>query len=882
MAPKYWANEEQRSWLHGWMPDFVRRQAEKKLHLFWPTLYAGWFERYPEHTALNLPLPNSESVRELTQNEIATLGAAIMTRKTQIESWYRYQRKKIAKGGGIVAATQMSTLLDSLFDMRTRSKGHVHQAIEIFQKRNRDAIKAALEAASYDKLDTRNDEDNWTDEADGSEAAKIKSSKSDRMRTRTQVVMALWQAALPEEKEAVYAEVEKEKEEQRAADLKEESDNAPRTPAQLQDAIDVVDTFFAKAHAAIEKSTEWVGLSMVGGCNPRLGGNLSMKIICNGATPGGNDFEDFYDEFQNVVQAFERFLQLVFSPEHCQSRALDAKAASTSDPTRPVTIIPAPIPATLSPPTEPAKKKKKKRTKTKSPAVVQEPIEGASILSASTTALPTPGVNSVQSDTRDEDLSSIVGDSADVRLDDLEASGAIPLSPTFSPWDHGNEDIGVSSLLLDDETEAAHHNNSSWPLGMTPPLSPRAAGAIAQRERGGAPGEGPAMAAIDPELIALSVSPSPTSERLMPCVPRPRHTPRTPLAPSVTAKPAGAQTTAARALSDIIGAKKFLTPTSFATHSPLPDAAARPSPPVAAAAPIRCGSAYLAAAAPARCRCSSVSPITAALRISAPPPPPIAPAHQSLIAAAAPPIAAPVTAAPTPTTADLADLELPESRPATKVPLDKTARKGRQPPPRRKSGPRKVADKEAAANQAQAVASVTAGAKKRGRPPKAAAAAGSEGEGEGDAPLDDVTNSPTAETGTIVLCMVVGNNRASARRAAQQEKAKQSKAMEDAHKAQVAKGWLPGPEGSVVILPSSAQKPTRVKKPTRNWEGVAYTIPRVNTRPRVPLLNASGKALLARAATAKTKKAEENTTGAKRKAPFAASETCSRKKQKTT
>ncbi|KAF8179380.1 hypothetical protein K438DRAFT_1769085 [Mycena galopus ATCC 62051] len=910
MAPPYWANEAQRTWLHGWMPDFVRRQAEKKLHLFWPTLYAAWFEQFPEHTALKLPLPKAEGARELTPDELATLVAAILARKN-----YRYQRKKIAKGGGVVAAVQMSTLLDSLFDMRTKTKGRVHQAIEIFQKRNRDVIKAALEAASYDKLDARDEEDDWTDEADGSEAAKIKSTKSDRMRTRTRVVMALWQAASPEEKEAVYAEVEKEKEEQRATDLKEESDNAPRTPAQLQDAIDVVDTFFVKAHAAVQKSTEWVGLSIVGGCNPRLGGNLSMKIICNGATPGGNDFEDFYDEFQNVVQVFERFLQLVFSPEHCKSRALDGKAASTSDPTRPVTVIPAPAPTAPAPLTEPAKKKKK-RTKTKSPAVVEEPIQGTDPVQAQ--AQPAAATNLVQLDNADEGLFSTAGDLVNVQLDDLRVRAITP-SPTLSPnatspWNDETQD-GDTSFF--DNGDQATHNNLSWSLGMPPPLSPRSAGAIAERERGGAPGDGPTMAVIDPELMALSVSPSPTSVserpkpkaafrgaaaragpestvtesaasafRLSPLFDalRPTSAPRTPLifgaSPAstpgytspfaftfkpalkmpVAAKPAGGPTTAARTLSMIIGAK----PTTAAV-------AAHPSPPAVAPPPL-----------PVAPAAHSSSPIAAAAAIMAPVPPPVATGPAFAGAPAPPPVAAapivaarsspPVLTAPPITTApplpaapavpaapalmtaptNLDDLELPECRPVAKPPIKETVRKGRKPPgPKRKSGTKKVANKKAAASQAQAVASVTAGAKKRGRPPKAAAAAAS---GE---PLDDVSNLPTAETGTIVFCTKVGNNRASARKAAQQEKANQAKATEDARKAQVAKGWLPGPEGSVTFLPP------RVKKPTRNWEGAEFVLPKVNTRPRAPQLDASEKALLARAAAAKATR-----TSTKRKTPL--------------
>jgi hypothetical protein len=63
-------------------------------------------------------------------------------------------------------------MVDAIFDLRPKPKKRVHQAIEIFQRRNRDLIKDALTTAGYDKLNERDDEeDNWTDEADGSAAA---------------------------------------------------------------------------------------------------------------------------------------------------------------------------------------------------------------------------------------------------------------------------------------------------------------------------------------------------------------------------------------------------------------------------------------------------------------------------------------------------------------------------------------------------------------------------------------------------------------------------------------------------------------------------------------------------------------------------------------
>ncbi|KAJ7797373.1 hypothetical protein B0H14DRAFT_3493784 [Mycena olivaceomarginata] len=175
MAPKSWATDEQLAWLHdGFVADYLRRQAEKKLHLFWGPLHHRWFQAFPEHTALSLPLPDDEHGRELTDEDAVLLGAAIQ----KLENWFRYQSKKI---GNVDAAnsSKLGAMVDAIFDLRPKPKKRVHQAIEIFQQRNRDLIKDALTTAGYDKLNERDDEeDDWTDEADGSAAARAKAPKS--------------------------------------------------------------------------------------------------------------------------------------------------------------------------------------------------------------------------------------------------------------------------------------------------------------------------------------------------------------------------------------------------------------------------------------------------------------------------------------------------------------------------------------------------------------------------------------------------------------------------------------------------------------------------------------------------------------------------------
>jgi hypothetical protein len=123
--------------------------------------------------------------------------------------------------------------------------------------------------------------------------------------------------------------------------------------------------------------------------------------------------------------------------------------------------------------------------------------------------------------------------------------------------------------------------------------------------------------------------------------------------------------------------------------------------------------------------------------------------------------------------------------------------------------------------------------------------------------LADVTNEEhTVEEGTVVLCNVVGNNRAAARRVAMEEKVAELKAAADAHAAQRAKGWIPGPEGSVVLLGP------RSRRPPVHFDG---TVAQSSGKPKtlVPKLDTSERALLARAGI--KRKADANPAAAPKK-----------------
>jgi hypothetical protein len=81
MPPQPWATADQAVFLHTWMADFLRRQAEKKLGQFWAPVYSTWFSKYPEQVELHLPLPDNPDARQLTPEENTKLGVAITERK---------------------------------------------------------------------------------------------------------------------------------------------------------------------------------------------------------------------------------------------------------------------------------------------------------------------------------------------------------------------------------------------------------------------------------------------------------------------------------------------------------------------------------------------------------------------------------------------------------------------------------------------------------------------------------------------------------------------------------------------------------------------------------------------------------------------------------
>ncbi|KAJ7480906.1 hypothetical protein FB451DRAFT_1556369 [Mycena latifolia] len=483
MSPHPWATDGQATYLHGWMGDFISRQGEGKLHLFWPPMFEGWFSRWPEEATLCLPLPSDRTARALTDEELVLLGAAIVTKKHRLENWFRNQRKKIGNAN-TPAGGASGAILRSLFRQLAPKRRRAHKPTEIFQTRNKEPIRLALDKAGFNAVGL---------------------SKSDRMRMRTRVANALWAEASAEEVDAVEAEVEREKKEIQ----EEEADSGKRrTPRDFQDGIDVLEQVYRDVHTATYNASGWVGMSIMGGPNPRMNGELSMKIICFGQTPAGNDFEDSCVDFdRNLTEPFAGFLGACYTAQQRAERALPARPTAADGPGATRTDAREGTAKTT-------KSKKKKTSKGAAVATAATSPTTPTTPDASTPTNPPPiPVEIVEPWLADTSPGPDDGD--DSSLDDDTFFPGLFHSPPRA--EQADDMFSFDPAATEPSLPLAAFN--PWPAGMPPPPSPATAMAIADAERGIPSG---ARMAIDPMLDGAS-SPSPVSLRpAAPVVARPK------------------------------------------------------------------------------------------------------------------------------------------------------------------------------------------------------------------------------------------------------------------------------------------------------------------------------------------------------------------------
>ncbi|KAJ6539873.1 hypothetical protein DFH09DRAFT_1090184 [Mycena vulgaris] len=380
MAPKPWATSVQLAYLGLQMPEYIRRQAQKKLYMFWGPMEEGWFSRFSEHASLGLPLLSDPSAPALTKDQLTALGMAISARKKQLANWYRRERKKI-RTGNAGPGKKLSPLAKALAK-RTKPVGRrVHQAVEVFQKLHKDEIRAELTAHAQAP--------DVPEETREEQELAVRMSRSERMHLRGRVVSKLWANASEEERQDVYWEIVREKAALAKARREAEERDGTRgktTGEQYQEGVDSVDEMFEGAHALLGENTGWVGVLLLAGPTPRMpGGEITVKVICSGKTPAGNTFAESCVDFEKqIVEQFTQFADRVFSASTCRERAINAASEPTSEPMEAPVKPPRPPTADVTVATAPSKPKRVPKPKKSKVPVTSSPAASVS------TAVATP------------------------------------------------------------------------------------------------------------------------------------------------------------------------------------------------------------------------------------------------------------------------------------------------------------------------------------------------------------------------------------------------------------------------------------------------------------------------------------------------------------
>ncbi|KAJ7112864.1 hypothetical protein C8R43DRAFT_961723 [Mycena crocata] len=376
MAPRTWHTPEQRLYFMEQMPAFIQRRSQGKLYKFWGPMYEGWFHKWPEQAVLGMPLPSATGdAPNLSVMQLKTLGEAIEVKKKKILNYFNNNKNHLQPGAAKHAKSDLA--LGRMLFKAKPTRRRVHKPIEVFQLRNNDQIREECRLEGHDEL---NEEvmskavDNWVDEDDDEQVARVREAAAARLRIRNRVVNALFADATVEELAAIAEVVENEKTSGKVNDQEDNGDGSMRTPAEYQASIDESWEVVKMVHRALGRMTGWYGMTMWGGPNPRIGGELSMKCVSFGISPSGNDFEASHATFEkSVALPFQIFLKRCFSPQvRLERSALGAPGeADATDELDPAFRIHAPEPEAES--TKP-KVKAPKRIRKPKKKTVDKPV----------------------------------------------------------------------------------------------------------------------------------------------------------------------------------------------------------------------------------------------------------------------------------------------------------------------------------------------------------------------------------------------------------------------------------------------------------------------------------------------------------------------------
>ncbi|KAJ7194283.1 hypothetical protein GGX14DRAFT_404737 [Mycena pura] len=328
MPAHEWTTQAQKEYLSSMLPSFkaAREGAkDKSLSRFWVTLEEGWFQRFPQESALGLP-PRIPGAEPLTEDQLTRLGAATAQTKERLRtsSWMRYRSQ--TRNAPTGKSTRTPSALFKLLKKKTVTRPY--RPLEVYQKLHRAKVKKEVMRRGYGDLNEEAERAaaSSAEAGEGPEVTVLTEEETAALEAREEAIalariqknrrlrMSMWRLTSTE---MYAAESEEVKTDVRAAmeelnRRRDEVDETEHTPEQYQHAIDQLGHVVGHVTETIKDATGWHGVLMLGGPMPRRGGAISTKTFCFGTTPLGSDFIASHPNFDDVKTHFNKFLKRSF------------------------------------------------------------------------------------------------------------------------------------------------------------------------------------------------------------------------------------------------------------------------------------------------------------------------------------------------------------------------------------------------------------------------------------------------------------------------------------------------------------------------------------------------------------------------------------------
>ncbi|KAM6501765.1 hypothetical protein JOM56_001742 [Amanita muscaria] len=289
MTKRRWTTAEQLTWLESKLPAYLKAKDEKSTRDFFFNTWKLFAEQWP------VDAPSAKEIQQAEDNKDLAQAKKTKATESQFRTWFNNHTRATSSGMGTRQVLNLG------------AGPKLVQHWQAFQNLH-------WETGLRDKV-----EDAWKAYKDGfPDGCEIPLS---RFAFRNQKLRQWYTESSEETKAAVEAHRQV---------MKDGGWGAEDVNHAYQSAIDKLPRTLQTAAESIAKQTGWHVSILVGGPNPRLGGQIQTIALHHGKTLEAKDFQDYLDDdtesgfvkYGQVMASYDNFLHASFDEEACQKRAI--------------------------------------------------------------------------------------------------------------------------------------------------------------------------------------------------------------------------------------------------------------------------------------------------------------------------------------------------------------------------------------------------------------------------------------------------------------------------------------------------------------------------------------------------------------------------------